>query len=779
MSATSIYFNGIFTRVPGSYSKVDVSALDAVGISASGIVACVGTAIGGKPYTAVDLDDVAGTLQKSTRPGKASGFFQEGSNLLEAEALLFNPSKDDDIQAGAQSVFWVKVNESAASTATFANGDGDALTYTSQDYGYKTTQIYAEIATGSTVGKKYTIVLEDVTEVFDNVLMEVFSLLYTSSTPAEGFTTITGDVTTTKLTAAFTKANLGLDGEITTSLVGAGTPAKVEIVSAAAGDTTQVATLFGLDSAGTTAQSEQLTLTGTNAVTSSLVYSEILGVRLSAACAGAVTVNDIGGTPTLVTIAISVLTAGVVVCTDMPVAGVVIDLVSDGASTKDALVVGASETGAAAIEQVTLTGVTPVSTTGKWSRIDNIVLGDVEAAQTITASGTAVETTWLAYATLKKVSDHWNSKGGMTLTMVTGDSTFAMSNMDTDVSAQSLLATAKSWYANLYAAIVAITNGSDLVTPTRASGATGVPNNTTVAVYLTGGDEGDPVNPTVPTADSADWQAAYNLLKKVFVNSIVPLTPDPAIHAIHDAHLAYMCGAGRMERDGAVGLMNAGQTAVPTKSEIKTQIVALNSRHNRAVAQQCERFNAATPSVKTKFDPHYTACLAIGMQAGSEVGTSLTRKYINTLGIYGDTSWHPQDDADEMIELGLLFAEQIDGVGHRWVRNVTTKVSSTNIVYTEAEANEAVNYSVYNFRTQMEWAIGRKGFAGTEQAAEGVARNVLTQLTGLSLTSWRSLDLDLSLQILEVSVEMAPVLSIVFVENTIHIVGGTSSSAAS
>ncbi|MHC5035097.1 MAG: hypothetical protein ACYTFZ_08680, partial [Planctomycetota bacterium] len=74
MSATSIYFNGIFTRVPGSYSTVDISALDSVGISASGIVACVGTAIGGKPFSAVDPDDVAGTLQKSTRPGKAKGF---------------------------------------------------------------------------------------------------------------------------------------------------------------------------------------------------------------------------------------------------------------------------------------------------------------------------------------------------------------------------------------------------------------------------------------------------------------------------------------------------------------------------------------------------------------------------------------------------------------------------------------------------------------------------------------------------------------------------------
>jgi hypothetical protein len=166
------------------------------------------------------------------------------------------------------------------------------------------------------------------------------------------------------------------------------------------------------------------------------------------------------------------------------------------------------------------------------------------------------------------------------------------------------------------------------------------------------------------------------------------------------------------------------------------------------------------------------------MQAGSEVGTSLTSKLANGLAFYGDTSWDFDDDANEMIEMGLLFVEQIDGVGYRWKRNITTMVSSNNIAYTEAEVNEAMNYSVYNFRTRMEWAVGRKGFDGTIQAADGVARNVLTDLTGLSLTSWRSLDIDLTLQVLEVSVEMAPVMSVVFVENTIHLVAASSATAS-
>lgn len=771
MSASSIYFNGVFTRIPGSYSRVDASGLDAVGLGASGIVACVGTAIGGKPYTAVDPDDVAGTLQASTRPGKAQEYFQEGSRLLKAEQLLFNPSKDDDITAGAQKVFWVKVNPSEASDATFSNTDGAALVLTSQDWGYKTTQIGAQIADGTTEGKMYTITYQDTEEVYDDVLLSIFTLQYLATTPANGFATITIAVSATALTAAFTRTQLGKDTDITNPVTA---DTKCELVSSDTGDH-QVVTLYGINGSGAVAK-DTITLNGTTVVESNITWDLICGGMVASVPTGTVTVRNLGVGTTIFTLTSGAMTKGIGECSDMPIANTTVTLVADAATTKKAIIVGTSTAGSEQLEAVTLNGTTPVVTTSTWSGHTRYVMGNVEVARTVTISGTAVSATFASYPTLAACIAWFNSRDGFTMASTQGNLEFAMINMDVSAAVDCKSPANPIGYANLYQAITVINQGSGLVTATRGTPGTGAPDNTTTTIYLTGGHEGDDANPATPTADAADWQAAINLLKKIYVNSIVPLTADPSVHAVVDAHIAYMCGAGRMERDGAVGLMNAGMTAVPSKTEIKSQIIVLNSRHLRAIAQQCERYDSS--GTREKLDPYYTACLAIGMQAGSEVGTSLTHKYVNTLGAYGSNTWSTQDDADEMIELGLLFLERVDGVGFRWVRNVTTKISSSNIVYTEAEVNEAANYSVYNFRTEMEWAVGRKGFAGTVQAAEGVARNVLTLLTGVSLTSWRSLAIELMVQVLEVSVEMAPVFSIVFVENTIHLVASTISASS-
>ena len=73
-----------------------------------------------------------------------------------------------------------------------------------------------------------------------------------------------------------------------------------------------------------------------------------------------------------------------------------------------------------------------------------------------------------------------------------------------------------------------------------------------------------------------------------------------------------MAGAGRNERDGFVGIMNSGLTDVATKAEIKTQIIALGTRHIRACAQTVDRFNVA--GVRTTFDPHFEAAVAAGMR---------------------------------------------------------------------------------------------------------------------------------------------------------------------
>jgi uncharacterized protein (DUF433 family) len=171
------------------------------------------------------------------------------------------------------------------------------------------------------------------------------------------------------------------------------------------------------------------------------------------------------------------------------------------------------------------------------------------------------------------------------------------------------------------------------------------------------------------------------------------------------------------------------------------------------------------------FDPHFRAVIAAGMQAGSDVGTSLTYKYEDSLAFGQDSGWNPTDDGEELIKAGLLFAESVEGIGRRWVRNVTTHLTSSNLAFTEGSVNEAVNYCAYNFRTAMEYAVGKKGFAGTRNAAKGIAIGILDGLVDEEvMTQWRSLEIEQILDTLEVGVEISPVLPINFVKNTIHLV---------
>lgn len=775
MSATSIFFNGRLISVPGAYTEIDASALEAVGLGASGYVGLIGTAVGGKPYSAIEMSDVRGTMQVATRPTQPFQFFRSG-NLKEAAPLVFGPSTDPDIPSGAQAIYFVKANPAAAASASFPNTDGAALNLTAADYGYFTNQINVEIGNGTLKGKLLTITFEATEEVFDDVGGDVmFKLKYLSTAPATGFTTITGQVTAAEVKTLFTRANVGIDGDVTNQATAG---EKIELISSDAGDTAVVIEIIGTNGSNA-AQRELVTLNGLTLVQTVATWNSFHGARVySGTLAGTCTIRRIGAGLTITTLTVGAPKKGLATCTDMAVAGTVLTCVAGGASTKRLTILGLSATGTVQVETFLLSGTTPVVGTALWKRIDYLALGEVAAATTVTVSGTSVSAPFAGFDTMQKLADKYNGTAGYTFTLVTALTALDPSNLDI-VSAASILSPAEvSYYANLWAIITKLNSESTLVTAARGTPGTGAPTNTTAPVYLAGGHEGSatPGQEAVPTASHSDWQACLDLLKLVRVNSVVVLTPDPSVHADLEAHCAYMCGVGRSERDGFVGLMNAGMTDVASKTELKAQIVNLNSRHIRAWAQAVERYDTAGDQVE--FEPHFGAAILAGMQAGSPVATSLTHKYMNVLKLRGDSSWNPMDDAEELIQAGLVFGEVVDGIGRRVVRNVTTHLTTSNIAYTEGSVNEAVNYAVYNFRTQMERMVGKTGFMGSVNAAAGIAINTLGLMIGVCLVTWRSLDIQLVLDVLEVGVEIAPVLPINFAEMRIHLVSVPQSAAA-
>ena len=524
---------------------------------------------------------------------------------------------------------------------------------------------------------------------------------------------------------------------------------------------TMAITLYGLDAAGA-AQTESVTLAGAAPVSGVATWSKLLGVDTNSA-AGTLTVTAVTGTLAVASLA----SQAIVEVDDVDVNSSIITLVGDAAGvTQDVLLIGEDASGVAQVEKVTLNGTTPVPGVSTWSALTGIAVLHVAAARKATASGQVFSLAPAGYDTIGKVVDHIEALPGWTASVASGDGTaFEVTDMD-HAASTAVVASAGEFLATLFRMIEIINNESALVTAARSTNATGAPDNTAIAVYLAGGIEG--------TTLFSHWQAALDLIRDIRVNTVVPLTNDPAVHAATRAHCIYAAGAGQSERDAVLGADEA-----ETLANLKAQSLALNTRHCRYAIHNVTRYN--TSGVSESFPPYIgAACIAAGMQAGSSVGTSLTHKFLNVVTVTGnDSEYTIRDNADELIQAGLLAAEYVPNTGYRWLRNVTTHQIDDNTAYVEASVNEAANYAIYEFRRRFEAIIGKKGHARTANQALADAVGILGQLVDEEiLTNWQNLTIELAGDVMTVDVEMAPIVPVNFVKITAHLVSSSLSLAA-
>lgn len=754
MPATQLFFNGRLTPRPGAYSKVDASAFDQAGLGASGIVALIGMSVGGKPYT--DVANPRDDFQRATNTGQVRRLFRSG-DLLEMSFPLFTPAKDPEIQAGAQQIVYVKVNPAAAAQADFNNVDGAALRLKSLDYGAFANQIKASIANATSgPGKLVTITFEDSQEVFD-LLGGTAKFTLTYNGGADGATATRVNTTATALTIEADRSDVGQD----TAVVQAPGGSALEVVSSNAGDTTQTVTVYGLNAANAPTIAT-VTLNGLTSVALPGTWNLVTAIVLSGAALGTVTLRIGGAGATVVT-----LTAGQTnkgrVALDIPVTGA-LTVEADGATTRRVVYRGLTAAGAPLAEALTLTGTTPVTFSGAFAKFTSVEVLNVEAARTVVAKGLTINAPVASYPNLQKVKDLLGANPDFTFIGVIGNlKDFLVADLDyvSDVSIQT--PTTASFYAQLFDIIDKLNSSSQIVGASRLSPGTGAPSNTSGSVFLSGGHEGDPLNPGVPTAIAGDWQAAIDKLKQVFVNTLVPATDDAAVHAAVVAHCAFMGGQGKMERDAVLG-------AAPneTKAQLKARILALNTRHVRLEGQEVSLFNAA--GERTWQPPKFQAAIVAGMQAGTSVGNPLTNKYANVLGVRQHSGWNPVDDGDEMLLAGLHFFQLEEGKGFKVVRNITTYLIDENLVYIEASMNQAVNFAVFSLRTRMESIVGKKGFARTINAAKSAADGVLEQLVREEIiAAYKKPAFELSLDVLRMDVEIAVIAPVNFVPITVNL----------
>lgn len=753
MGATTLYFNGRRTARPGAYSKVDASAFAAAGLGASGIVAVLGTSVGGRPYNAVRVPD--DDLQRATNSTQIRELFREG-DLRELGSILFDPAADEEIDAGAQEVVFVKVNPSAPSEATFANNDGDVLKLTSRDYGLFTTQIKAEIADASSgTGKQVKLSLEDTEELFDLLGGDAkFSLTYDGG--ADGATAARATALVSAFQVAFDRADAGLDGDFTQPAPGS----SLEAISDNVADDGTL-TVYGLDALNAPAV-QSVALNGTTAVPLGGVWNLVTAAALAEAQAGGVIVRIADAGATVVSLAAGQTSKGRVAL-DIPVKGA-LTVVGDGPTVRKLVYRGVTIAGAPLAEAVTLNDATPVALTGAFARLTSVELGNVEAARSVTVTGLMVDAPVASYPNLQRLKDLVNANTDFTLTTLIGNpKDFLVTNLDRVSDANVKSPATASFYARLADIVDEINAASQLVEAQILDGATGAPNNTGAPVFLSGGHEGDPLNPGVPSATFADWQAGLDLLKQVYVNTLVPATDDEAVHAAGVAHCEYMGGAGKMERDIVVG-------AAPdeTVAQLKARALALNSRHVRLCPQEVSLFNTAGERVWQP--PMFQAAIVAGMQAGTSVGNPLTNKIANVLGVRQHSSWNPVDNGEELLLGGVMFMQLERGRGYNVVRNLTTHLSDSNLAFVDAHVNQATNRAVYELRTRMQRITGKKGFAGTIKAAAAAGELVLDQLIREEIiVAYDKPTFELIGDSLPMSVGLSPVVGINFVPITVNL----------
>ena len=311
--ASAIFFGGRRINIPGAYSVIDASALAGLAPGAVGIVALLGTAEGGKPLT------VDSAFSDATRPETVLKRYRSG-DLRTAGQFCFQPSTDPAIPGGCQRLVGVKVNPATQSALTLYDDQVipvAAADLLSADWGLFTSQTSIEVANGTNLGKKYTVVFEDKTEIFDDVgASAVLDVLYTSL--GIGYNQVNVLNTATQFRGAALKTTNGGDNEITQPVASG----VLTIVSSNAGDTTQLVTIYGFDGANVPFK-ETLALNGTTPVNGAVAPYRVTGVGMSATAVGTVSVTDPGPNP-IASLAPGITAQGLILRgANAPAAGVV------------------------------------------------------------------------------------------------------------------------------------------------------------------------------------------------------------------------------------------------------------------------------------------------------------------------------------------------------------------------------------------------------------------------------------------------------------------------
>ena len=326
-------------------------------------------------------------------------------------------------------------------------------------------------------------------------------------------------------------------------------------------------------------------------------------------------------------------------------------------------------------------------------------------------AATLVSTIDLAvFDTVVQVVDAINQVPGFSADL--GDGVDVVSYQGLDFcTAQDVKTAAYTVTANLSAIVNWINGqGEGYITATRKTNVGTVPVNLGWT-YLSGGSDG--------TTTTQSWQDGYTALQAEDIQWLVPVTSEPAIHAMNDAHCAYMSNVARKERRGIVG-----SAIGTTDAQAVTIAKSLNSDRTSLVHLGMYDYDA---NGRLKLYPPYVlAALLGGMFSGVNPGTALTNKFIKARGL--ERKLRNPTDTDILINGGVLCVEDTPE-GYKVVKSISTWLINDNFYRVEQSVGVAGDFTSRRLRDALKDFIGAKG---TPQTAAFALARVITVLDDLA-----------------------------------------------
>jgi hypothetical protein len=229
--------------------------------------------------------------------------------------------------------------------------------------------------------------------------------------------------------------------------------------------------------------------------------------------------------------------------------------------------------------------------------------------------------------------------------------------------------------------------------------------------YLSGGSDG--------TTTNTDWSDAFTVAQTADVQWVVPASNNPAIHAMADAHCAYMSDVVQRHRRAFCGTpLGTSDDAAITLAE------ALNSDRTSLIHIGVYGYDRLGRLLLK--EPFVAAAMVAGGFAGISPGSTMTNKSIKARGV--ERKLRNPTDTDKLIEGGILCIEDTQDGGFRVTKAITTWLKDTNFNRVEVSVGYANDFTARSLRDSIDELRGKKGGPLLITEALSRAETVLKEL---------------------------------------------------